>query len=147
VKRKPRPAATTPEAVPNGTVRLGFSRGASAVCSKLPAKVQTGLRRKLHDFGENPAIGKPLVGPLQGYHRVSYGRIRTVSMRAVVSVSDGIILVHVLHVGLRKEGAADDAYELATSALQRGDAEAIQVLEQLLQQFHAGQLPEMDEDQ
>jgi len=147
MKRKPRPAATTPEAVTNGTVRLGFSRGASAVFNKLPAKVQTGLRRKLHDFGENPAIGKPLVGPLQGYHRVSYGRIRTVSMRAVVSVSDGIILVHVLHVGIRKEGAADDAYEVATSALQRGDTEAIHVLEQFLQQFRAGQLPETGEDQ
>ena len=147
MKRKPRQAtaATTPEAAPTGTVRLGFSRGASTVFGALPAKVQVGVRRKLHEFGENPAIGKPLIGALRGYHRVSYGRIRAVSMRAVVSMTDGIILVHVLHVGLRKEGAADDAYELATSAVQQGNAEAIEVLEQLIHQLRAGNLPEAED--
>ena len=146
MKRKPRPPATTPEAAPKGTVRIGFSRGAAAVFGKLPTKVQVGLRRKLHDFGLDPAIGKPLIDELRGYHRVSYGRIRAVSMRAVVSLVDGITLVHVLHVGLRKEGAADDAYELATTALRQGSADAIEVLEQLLQQFQAGRLPEVDDD-
>lgn len=146
MKRKPRPAATTPEAASTGTVRLAFSRGASTVFIALPVKVQVGLRRKLHEFGENPAIGKPLIGALRGYHRVSYGRIRGVAMRAVVSVTDGIILVHVLHVGLRKEGAADDAYELATSAVQQGNAEAIEVLEQLIHQLLAENLPEAEDE-
>ena len=65
-------------------------------------------------------------------------------MRAVVSLKDGIILVHVLRTSTRKEGAADDAYvSWQTTALQQGNAEAIQVVEQLLQQLQLGISPKL----
>ncbi len=144
MKRKPRPTAT-PEAAAKQAVRIGFSSGAAAVFMGLSDKVKAGLRRKLRDFGENPAIGKPLVGELKGYHRVTYGRVRTVSMRIVVSIVNGIVLVHVLHVGLRKDGAADDPYQIAAAALVRRDPDALAALEALVQQLQAGELPELAE--
>lgn len=142
MKRKPRSRAT-PEAAAKQAVRIGFSSGAAAVFKSLSGKVKAGLRRKLRDFGENPALGKPLVGALKGYHRVTYGRVRTVSMRIVASVVDGIVLVHVLHIGLRKDGAADDPYEVAAAALARHDPDALAALEELVQKLQAGELPEL----
>jgi mRNA-degrading endonuclease RelE of RelBE toxin-antitoxin system len=115
-------------------VRIGFSADAKAVFDKLPAKVRDGLRRKLRDFGANQAIGKPLVGALQGYYRVTYGRIRAVA-EVLARVAGGIVVVHVLHIGMRKEGSASDPYETAAiEALKRGDPEAIALLEALVQQ-------------
>jgi mRNA-degrading endonuclease RelE of RelBE toxin-antitoxin system len=128
-------------------VRIGFSADAKAAFDKLPAKVRDGLRRKLRDFGTNQAIGKPLVGALQGYHRVTYGRIRAVA-EVIARVADGIVIVHVLHVGLRKEGSASDPYETAAiEALKRGDPEAIALMETLVHQaLHADQDSEAGTD-
>jgi len=139
---KRRPTASSPPAAPSGAgrVRIGLSAGAKAVFDKLPVKVRDGVRRKLHDFGTNQAIGKPLVGTLQGYHRITYGRIRAVA-EAIARVADGIVIVHVLYVGLRKEGSASDPYETAAiEALKRGDPEAIALMEALVHQaLHADQ--------
>jgi|GEM_PF-5545060 mRNA-degrading endonuclease RelE of RelBE toxin-antitoxin system len=118
-----------PSAAPKGAARLAFSRAALAEFKKLPEKVQMGLRRKLLDFGITPAIGKPLVGSLKGYHRVTYGRLRTI---ATVSekAADGAMVVVALHIGLRKEGSQNDPYEVAAAkALKGDDAEARAALE------------------
>jgi mRNA-degrading endonuclease RelE of RelBE toxin-antitoxin system len=133
-KRRPT-TETTPQAPAlQPEVRIGFSPGAQSQFDGLPAKVRAGLRRKLHEFGENPALGKPLVGPLQGYHRVTYGRVRAIAMQMIASFADGIVVVHVLWVGLRKAGSSDDAYERAAiAALRAGDPDAHAILEQLLQ--------------
>lgn len=139
--------ATTPQAPVQPAVRLGFSPGARAQFEGLPEKIKTGLRRKLRDFGQNPGLGKPLVGVLQGYHRITYGRLRTIAMRVVASISDGIVLVHVLWVGQRKEGASDDAYERAAiAALRAGEADAHSALELLLQQLAAGDIDPAEDD-
>jgi hypothetical protein len=114
--------------------------------------VRAGLRRKLRDFGENPAIGKPLIGELQGYHRVTYGRVRAISKalpEVVVTIerADGFIVVFVLEVGPRKDGAPDDPYERAAiAALRSGDRDAQTLLEQVIHQLHAGLLPEVEDD-
>jgi hypothetical protein len=141
---KRRQTATTPAAGPTGTVRVGFSPEAKEAFDALPAKWRDGLRRKLYDFGGNPAIGKPLVGALRGYHRVTYGRVRSIA-EAIAKVADGIVIVHVLYLGLRKEGAADDPYELAAAkAIRSGDPDAIEALEKLVQQMLSGNAPDAE---
>ncbi len=142
---KRRPTQTTVAAAPPGTVRIGFSPEAKGAFDKLPAKVQTGLRRKLREFGENQTGAKPLVGALKGYHRVTYGRVRSI-VEAIVKIADGIVIVHVLYLGLRKAGAGDDPYEVAAvKALKRGDPDAVEALKVLVQQLLTGQLPEGDD--
>ena len=143
----PSPAVSTSGAV---QVRIGFSAEAKAVFDKHPTKVREGLRRKLRDFGTNQAIGKPLVGALLGYHRITYGRIRAVA-EVLARVAEGTVVVHVLYVGLRKEGSASDPYETAAiEALKGSDPEAIALLEavayQALQERDGGSDPGHDED-
>ncbi len=136
---KRRPAEAT--AAAPGAVRVGFSLEAKGAFDKLPAKVQAGLRRKFREFGENRTGAKPLVGALKGYHRVTYGRVRSI-VEAIVKVADGIVIVHVLYLGLRKAGAGDDPYEVAAvKALKRGDPDAVEALKVLVQQLLTGQLP------
>lgn len=139
-KRRPIPS-DSPSAAPGAVgVRVGFSAEAKAIFEKLPAKVRDGLRRKLRDFGTNQAIGKPLIGALQGYSRITYGRVRAI-VEAIARVADGVVIVHILYVGLRKEGSASDPYEAAAiEALTRGDPEAISLMEALVHQaLHEGQ--------
>jgi mRNA-degrading endonuclease RelE of RelBE toxin-antitoxin system len=154
MKSKPRAKKTVPAATPQqAVVKIGFSPDARAAFERLPAKVQAGLRRKLREFGLNPAIGKPLIADLKGYHRVTYGRLRAISKAvgpyvvATAKAEGGIIIVHVLEIGPRKEGSGDDPYERAAiAALQAGDREAQALLERTIQQLHAGNLPEVEED-
>ncbi len=144
---KRRPKRSTPAAAPSGVVRVGFSSGALAFFNKLPAKVRDGLRRKLRDFGMNPAIGKPLIGDLQRYRRVTYGRVRSIA-EAVVTNALGAITVYVLHIGLRKEGSADDAYEAAAiEALKRRDPEVFTLIETEVHQALERQQPPYDNEE
>ncbi len=140
------PKAATPEAAPTaGTARIGFSPEARAIFDKLPPKVQTGIRRKLFEFAANPAIGKPLVGPLLGYRRVTYARYRTIAMHLIANVARGVVLVHVVEIGLRKQGSEADPYELAIESLRRGDADAQEALELLVQELQAQDSPDTRE--
>ena len=118
-------------------VRIGFAPDAGAAFHRLAPKAQAGLRAKLKAFGLNPSLGKPLVGQLQGYHRVTYGRVRSIAKaveaEAIVRVAAGVVIVHVLWLGLRKQGASDDPYEVAAvKALRQGDPDARQLLEALV---------------
>jgi hypothetical protein len=135
MKRK-RPVKPPPEGAPLAKeVRLGFSPEARAVFDKLPSKLQDGLRRKLREFGVSPAIGKPLVGELFGYHRITYGRVRSISMRVIASVAKSdVVAVMTLYIGLRKAGSADDPYEIAAAAVRRRDPDAVHAIELMLQQ-------------
>ena len=146
-KRKPRSTASKATPKKNGAVRIGYDREAQAVFDALPAKVQEGLDRKLRDFAANPGLGKPLVGDLLGYHRVLYGRIRTVSLRATAKVVDGLVVVFVLEVGLRKEGSREDPYVLARRALKRGDVDAQHAVELIVASFLKGDAPELEENE
>ena len=135
------PQASTPAAGPTGAVRLGFAPDAKAVFEKLPAKVHDGLRRKLRDFGANPAVSKPLVCELQGYYRVTYGRMRSIA-EVVAETAEGVVVVHVVYIGLRKEGSARDPYEVAAmAALQRADPDAVALMETLVYQVLRGPQP------
>jgi mRNA-degrading endonuclease RelE of RelBE toxin-antitoxin system len=135
-------------------VRIGFSPDARATFERLPAKVRVGLRRKLREFGINPDVGKPLIGELAGYRRVTYGRLRAISKAtrpyavAIAKIEGSIVIVHVLTIGARKEGSGDDPYERAAiAALQAGDDEVGALLEQVLLQLRAGSLPDVEEDE
>jgi mRNA-degrading endonuclease RelE of RelBE toxin-antitoxin system len=129
--------AAAPPAAPPRAVRVGYSPEARAALDALPRKVRDGLRRKLRDFGTNPAIGKPLVGVLQGYHRVTYGRVRSIA-EVIVRVANDLTIVMVLYVGLRKAGAADDPYEVAAiEALKAQDPDAVAAMEAMIAQLLA----------
>ncbi len=131
-----RPPQTPPKAAPTAAMaRIGFSPEARVVFDKLPPKVQAGIRRKLHEFAGNPAVGKPLIGSLLGYRRITYARYRTIALHLVADAARGVVLVHVVEIGLRKQGAQDDPYELAVASLRRGDADAHEALELLLQEL------------
>jgi mRNA-degrading endonuclease RelE of RelBE toxin-antitoxin system len=134
-KRRPPKAATVPppSAGASVVVQIGWAPNAREAFDRLPAKAQAGIRRKLEDFGAAGA-GKPLVRGLKGFQRVTYGRLRCIATRA-----DGpIILVYVLEVGLRKAGSDDDAYELARRALDSGDPEIVEALNELATGFLSG---------
>lgn len=147
-QRKRRTEQASPRATVDQTVvHIGFSPSAHAAFRALSVKERAGLRRKLIDFGLNPAIGKPLVGDLQGYHRVTYGRLRAISkampqvVATVTTTVAGIVIVHVLEVGPRKEGSEDDPYERAAiAALNANDVDAHALLEQAVQALRAGHL-------
>jgi mRNA-degrading endonuclease RelE of RelBE toxin-antitoxin system len=134
--RKRRAPATTAEAVPAGTVRLAFSSEARAIFSRLPQKQQAGLRRKLREFGADPALGKPLTGALQGYQRVTLGRLRAIALHVIVrATEDGLIVVYVLHVDRRAEGSRSDPYVVATDAIRRGEEDALTLLDLIVRRL------------
>jgi len=93
----------------------------------LPPKVRKGILRKAGDLREcdDPrAAHKPLVGPLAGHYRLTYGRYR-----AVYSVSedrlangDALLTIRVLFVavGKRQERSRDDIYRLARKMVEMG---------------------------
>jgi len=134
-------------------IRLGYSPAAQQIFERLPAKTQDGLDRKLRAFGENPAIGKPLVGKLIGYYRVTIGRVRAIaatsaisSIEAVLKIEDGIVVVYVLFIGHRKAEAKDDPYERAALAVDRGDSDAIEAMRLLIEQIKASGDTLLDSD-
>ncbi len=137
---KRRPRVTANAVVPIRTIRIGFAPEAAVSFRRLSAKEQGGLRRKLRDFGTSPALGKPLTDELRGYHRITFGRLRTITLRVAETTSD--VVVYVLYIGLRRQGAKDDPYEVATAAIRRGDPSAVEVMEQLIQHMLTGELAE-----
>lgn len=136
MKRRKPPAVkvSRPSPAQNRDVKLGFSPDAQTVYNLLPQKVKDGLDDKLREFGKDENAGKPLIRKLKGYHRVTYGRVRAISLRAIANVTAGIVVVYTLSIGPRKEGASDDPYAQATAALKRRDPEVITALENLVAQ-------------
>jgi len=53
----------------------------------------------------------------------------------VANVAPGAVLVHVVEIGLRKQGSQDDPYELAIESLRRGDTDAQEALELFVQEL------------
>jgi len=97
-------------------VRIDFSASAHAFFLTCSRKEREGLLRKLKEFAVHPALGKPLHASLAGYYRISYGRMRCV-VRS--NTKDPVVLV--LVVAPRKDGARDDAYTLAVTAIRTAD--------------------------
>jgi len=86
------------------------------VFQSLSVKEQTGLRAKWKALGENRSLAKPLQGELQGYYRVTYGRIRS-----VVRMDKEHPVLFVAFIGLRREGSTDDVYEVALKEKAKAD--------------------------
>lgn len=99
--------------------RVGFVRSADANFQKLDEKTRGGLTKKLHAAALNPDLAKPLVGPLKGCRRVTYGRVR-----AIVRIAEGVAVALVVAVADRKAGSGEDPYTIATEYMRTHGDEA-----------------------
>ncbi len=111
-------------------VRIGFVRSADNEFKRLSAKIQKGLLSKLKAVALKPSLAKPLIGPLHGCCRVTYGRLR-----CVVRLADGMAVVLVMVVAQRKAGAKDDAYALATDYVASNRAAVDEILGRHIRAF------------
>ena len=90
-------------------------------------KVRQGLLKKadsLKTCADPKKAHKPLVGPLQGYYRITYSRYRAIYSVEEEELASGDVLVYVrirfLAVGIRKERDRKDIYEIAEKMVQLG---------------------------
>lgn len=108
-------------------VTIQWTQTARDGLAKLPQKVRRGLLDKVNELrnAEDPsAVHKPLTGPLQGYHRITYSRYRAVYSVEKETLASGDILHHFkirfVAVGIRKESDKKDVYRLAKKLLELG---------------------------
>src|ERR1700681_1482634 len=111
-RRIHRPSPVPKPAETKSKIRIGFTRSANKQFLGLAEKERTGLFTKLEELARNPRLGKPLVGELKGYVRISLGRLR-----CVVKCAAGVAVVIVLVIAKRAQGSRKDVYELAKRAL------------------------------
>lgn len=102
------------------TIDITWTETAIEALRSLPKQAARGLYRKvgaLHEAEDPRSVGKPLTGPLQGYHRLVHSRYRAVYGVEEAVDTTGIrvlrITVVVLIVGKREAGSRRDIYELA----------------------------------
>lgn len=95
--------------------------------AKLPKKVRRGLLDKageLRNVADPRKVYKPLVGPLQGYYRITYGRCRAIYAVKEDHLPSGDVLVYVrvifIAVGQRKERDRKDVYAIAKKLVDLG---------------------------
>jgi mRNA interferase RelE/StbE len=108
-------------------VSIQWTETAMAALAKLPPKVRRGLLDKaneLRQIDDPAAVHKPLVGPLQGYHRICYSRYRAIYCVDRERLAGGGVVerITVLFVaaGVRKEGDKNDIYHLAQKLVRLG---------------------------
>ena len=108
-------------------VLVQWTKTAKEALSKLPPKVIKGLLGKADDLrkGDDPRkVNKPLVGPLKGHFRITYGRYRAVytCQEETLANGDVVIQITVLFVaaGIRKEGDRNDIYKFARKLVDLG---------------------------
>lgn len=98
-------------------VRIYWTETAKQSLKKLPSKVRRGLLEKADGLATSTdprAAHKPLVGPLSGCYRITYGRYRAIY--TVRDDADGVSLTFVVifvAAGIRREHSKDDIYRLA----------------------------------
>ena len=107
--------------------RVGFAASADKLFKQLTAKEQRGLKAKLFEVAKNHSLAKPLWDSLKGHSRVTYGRLR-----CVVRLAEGLAVVLVVYVGLRKEASEEDVYAAAQKVLQRERPDLEQLLARLV---------------
>lgn len=93
-----------------------MSQSAHTVFERLTQRERDAMAAKLKILARNPALGKPLVGALSGYYRISYGRLR-----AVVRSDGKTPLLFVVMLGIRAGGKRDDVYARALAALRNAE--------------------------
>jgi mRNA interferase RelE/StbE len=108
-------------------VHIQWTETAKRAIEKLPKKVRKGLLTKAGELreAENPAsVNKPLLGPLQGYHRICYSRYRAIYSVERDELVSGDCLVKItvrfVAAGIRKEGDKEDIYQLAKKLIRIG---------------------------
>jgi len=78
-------------------------------------RVRDKIRDRIDGLAEEPEKqGKPLTGELTGYRS-----LRAVGQRyrIIYRIEEGKVLVHVMALGIRKEGSGKDIYMLAQKLL------------------------------
>ena len=100
---------------------------AKSQLAKLPPKVRKGLLDKadrLQTCEDPRKAHKPLVGPLEGYYRLTYSRYRAVYSVENERIASGDVLVHIrvcfIAAGKRKEHDKNDIYRIAEKFVQLG---------------------------
>lgn len=106
-------------------VEIDWAATAIESMKALPKKVRAGLIAKVDRLVDSDptACHKPLVGPLQGCYRITYGRYRLIyqAIKSASSDSDDRVFVRVTVVfaGIRKEQSREDVYQLSRRILPR----------------------------
>ncbi len=78
-------------------------------------RIREDIEKRLDWLCHDPlTVGKPLVGPLAGYFRITAGGDR---YRVIYAVNRDEVVVTVVIVGIRKEGDRRDVYALARKLL------------------------------
>ena len=108
-------------------VTIQWTDTAKAQLAQLPPKVRRGLLSKagnLRRADDARSAGKPLVGPLLGYYRITYGRYRAIYEVKEEKIANGAVLVHVricfLAAGKRKARDKKDIYNIAVKLVELG---------------------------
>lgn len=109
-------------------IEVKWTQTAADALRNLPPKARKSLLHKskqLETCGDPRQAGKPLVGPLKGYYRITCGRYRAIYGVSQREEKDGtkvltIVIVTFVLAGQRKDGDKSDIYELATKLVSYG---------------------------
>lgn len=103
----------------NIRVRIQWTETALEALRRLAKKVRIGLLEKADELihCDPRVVHKPLTGPLQGCHRITYGRYRAIYRVDQEGKSGGRttlrLLVLFIAAGIRKRHDKNDIYRLA----------------------------------
>lgn len=108
-------------------VVIEWTATAKSQLAELPPKVRKGILSKadaLQSCTDPKTAHKPLVGPLEGYYRLTYARYRAVYSVKEDKLPSGDSLVFIriqfVAVGKREEHARDDIYKIAEKMVNLG---------------------------
>ncbi len=108
-------------------IRIVWTHTARECLRKLPRKVSKGLVEKasqLEECEDPRTVHKPLVGPLQGHFRITYGRYRAIYKVIEEELANGDMLTTItvcfIAAGKRSERSRDDIYRLAEKIVEMG---------------------------
>ena len=113
-------------------ITIQWTDTAKKQLAELDKKVRKGLLDKasgLTECSDPKSAYRALVGPLQGYYRITYGRFRAVYCVHEEQLASGDILVHIkinfIAVGKRKEHDRQDIYRIAEKMVSFGLVDSI----------------------
>ena len=108
-------------------VTIQWTDTAKEQLAALPLKVRRGLLKKasgLRDCSDPKSAYKPLVGPLEGYYRITYARYRAIYCVDEDKLASGDVYfrvkIYFVAAGKRKERDRKDIYKIAEKMLNFG---------------------------
>lgn len=109
------------------SVTIQWTTTARHQLAQLPPKVRRGLLEKageLKTCADPRTAHKPLVGPLEGYYRITYARYRAVYRVDEEKLASGNVVVRIkvlfVAAGKRKERDRKDIYRIAEKIVNLG---------------------------